>query len=486
MHNLSLDFLFHPQSIAIAGASETANKFNAGLKFLEGLLAFGYKGKIYPVSPGGGEVLGLKIYKNLKEIPGQVDYVISAIPAQYTPQLVEDAATKGVKAIHFFTSGFSEIESGEGEKLQKEIIKIARRGGIRIIGPNCLGIYCPSGGMTFNPDISRQSGTVGMVSQSGGNAAHCIHEGNSRGIYFSKVISMGNGADLNESDFLEYLIDDPDTKIITAYIEGVRDGPRFLKALKAATKVKPVIIFKVGNSDVGAEVAASHTTAMAGSSKIWEGLLRQSGAIQVHSIEEMVDVTAAFLNMPAPAGRNAAVIGIGGGASVIAADEFINAGLELPRLSLKVRQGLLGIQGSEAGRIFKNPVDVNNFEGPEKFLLTVKAIEASDNVDFLVIQVAYDHFGLISAADKEFLTGVYIYSVIQLKDKVDKPIAVILHSFSANHTKKLALESYDKLSKVGFTVFFSIPRAAVAMSKYIWYQEWLKSHRAGPIKKSAG
>ncbi|MDD5312088.1 MAG: CoA-binding protein [Dehalococcoidia bacterium] len=485
MHNMNLDFLFHPRSIAIAGASGTENKFNAGLKFLEGLLAFGYKGKIYPISPGGGEVLGLKIYKNIKDIPGQVDYVISAIPAQYTPQLVADASSKGVKAIHFFTSGFSEIESRNGEKLQKEIIKIARRAGIRIIGPNCLGIYCPAGGMTFNPDISKQSGPVGMISQSGGNAAHCIHEANSRGIYFSKVISMGNGADLNESDFLEYLIDDPDTKIITAYIEGVRQGPRFLKALKAAARVKPVIIFKVGNSEVGAEAAASHTTAMAGSSRIWEGLLKQVGAIQVNSIEEMVDVTAALLHMPAPAGKNAAVIGIGGGASVIAADEFINAGLELPRLSLKVRQGLLGIQGSEAGRIFKNPVDVNNFEGPEKFLLTVKAIEACDNVDFLVIQVAYDHFGLISATDKEFLTSVYIYSIVQLKDKVDKPIAIILHSFSANSTRKLAAESYNQLAEAGFTVFLSIPRAAVALSKYIDYCKWLKSHRTGTNKKAA-
>ena len=287
---LDLEFLFHPQSIAIAGVKDVNIKFNPGLMFLEALIKFGYKGRLYPLNPGGGEVLGLKVYKNVQEIPDPVDYIISAIPAKNTPQLVADAAAKGVKAIHFFTSGFGEIENIEGEKLQAEILTLARRGGVRIIGPNCLGLYCPQSGLTFNPEVSQEIGSVGMISQSGGNASHAIAEGNTRGIHFSKVISMGNGADLNESDYLEYLTHDPETKIITAYLEGIKEGPRFLKALKAAAKIKPVIIFKVGNSESGAEAAASHTTALAGSSRVWEGLLRQAGAIQVHSIEEMIDV----------------------------------------------------------------------------------------------------------------------------------------------------------------------------------------------------
>jgi len=476
MSALELDFLFHPQSIAIAGVSDVNNPFNTGLKFLEALTAFGYKGKLYPLNPNGGEVMGLKIYKNVKDIPDQVDYVISAIPSRYTPQLVADAAARGVKAIHFFTSGFGEIENIEGKKLQTEILEIARQGGVRIIGPNCLGIYCPEGGLTFNPDMAKVSGPVGMISQSGGNSAYAVTEGNSRGVYFSKVISMGNGADLNESDYLEYLTLDPETRIITAYLEGVKDGLRFQKALKAATKVKPVIIFKVGSSESGAEAAVSHTTALAGSDRVWEGLLKQVGAIQVYSIEEMIDVTVAFQQMPVPKGRNTAIVGIGGGASVIAADEFSRAGLVLPRFSQKTRQILIGNFSTEAGRIFKNPVDMNSFESHEAFIKTIKTIEADDNVDLLVLHIAFDHFGLISSEDKERMSRAYHSFILDLKTKVEKPMAVILHSFASDRTRKLASDIYDSLTKAGFAVFTSIPRAADALSKFIWHREWLNTH----------
>ncbi|HUL31027.1 MAG TPA: CoA-binding protein, partial [Thermodesulfobacteriota bacterium] len=162
--NTNLDFLFHPKTIAIAGVSEKTKQFNAGLKFLEALTEFGFKGKIYPMNPSGGEVMGMKIYQSVKEIPDQIDFVISAVPARFTPQLVEDAAEKGVKAIHFFTSGFGEIENSEGERLQVEIMAKAKAGGIRVIGPNCLGLYCPAGGLTFNADFERASGPVGMIS----------------------------------------------------------------------------------------------------------------------------------------------------------------------------------------------------------------------------------------------------------------------------------------------------------------------------------
>ncbi|MBI4766439.1 MAG: CoA-binding protein [Deltaproteobacteria bacterium] len=367
---LDLDYLFHPQSIAIAGVKDVNIKFNPGLMFLEALIKFGYKGRLYPLNLNGGKVLGLKVYKNVQEIPDPVDYIISAIPAKNTPQLVADASAKGVKAIHFFTSGFGEIENIEGEKLQAEILSLARRGGVRIIGPNCLGLYCPQGGLTFNPEVSRESGPVGMISQSGGNASHAIAEGNSRGIHFSKVISMGNGADLNESDYLEYLTHDPETKIITAYLEGIKEGPRFLKAL---------------------------------------------------------------------------------------------------------RQELMKLYPSEAGRIFKNPIDMNGLENQEVFLETIRIIEAEDEVDLLIFHVAFDHFGLISGDDKALMTGLFHVLILDLIHKVKKPMAVILHSFVTDRAGKLAKEIHDSLTKVGFAVFLSIPRAARALSKFIRYQNRINS-----------
>jgi acyl-CoA synthetase (NDP forming) len=467
----SLDFLFHPKSVAIAGVSDDVNKFNAGLKYLESLKEFGFKGKIYPMNPAGGQVMGMKIYKSVKAIPGKVDFVISAIPARYTPQLVADSVEKGVKAIHFFTSGFSEIENIEGKRLQAEIMGKARRGGIRVVGPNCLGIYCPSGGLSFNADFEKAGGPVGMISQSGGNAAHCVHEGNGRGVLFSKVISMGNGADLNESDYLEYMVSDSETRIITGYIEGVREGPRFFKALKAASARKPVILLKVGTSGPGAEAAVSHTTALAGSNQVWDGMLKQAGVVRANSIEEMMDITLAFQHMAPPRGNRIVITGIGGGASVILADEFTNAGLVLPRLGDKLRKNLIGLYPSEAGRIFKNPVDLNNFESPDIFFKTMKMLDGCAEADILAIHVAFDHFGLISIKDKEFMIGIYLKLIGQIKKELKKPLAIILHSYTSSHTRKLAYDATADLTQAGFAVFPSIQRAAVALGKFARYHE---------------
>ncbi len=476
----NLDFLFHPQTIAIAGVSDKVKRFNAGLEYLESLRQFGFKGKLYPVNPSGGQINGMPIYKSVKDIPDHVDFIISAIPAPYTPQLVADAAEKGVRAIHFFTSGFSEIENADGKRLQADIMNRAKKGGIRIIGPNCLGLYCPGSGLSFNADFAKTSGPVAMISQRGGNAAHCIQEGNSRGVLFSKVISMGNGADLNESDYLEYLADDEETEIITAYIEGVRQGPRFFKALKKAAGTKPTIILKVGTSASGADAAVSHTTAMAGSDEVWNGILRQAGAVRAGSIEEMMDITLAFEHMPAPAGNNIVIIGIGGGASVLLADEFSRQGLVLPRLSDKLRQSLIELFSTEAGRIFKNPIDLNNFESADIFLKTMKTLDQSEEADLLMIHVAFDHFGLISIKDKELMIGVYLELIKQFKKEIGKPLAVILHSYSSPEMRKLAFDAGNALTAAGIAVFPSIQRAAVAMGKFADYHK--KRGAAVPVK----
>jgi acyl-CoA synthetase (NDP forming) len=291
---------------------------------------------------------------------------------------------------------------------------------------------------------------------------------------------MGNGADLNESDYLEYLAQDDETKIITAYIEGVKEGSRFFRALKSATKSKPVIILKVGTSESGAEAAVSHTTALAGSNQVWEGVLRQAGAIRAGSIEEMMDITLAFQHMPAPKGNKIVIAGIGGGASVILADEFSKAGLVLPRLGDELRKSLIDLYPSEAGRIFKNPVDLNNFESPEIFIKTMKALDQCEEADLLAIHVAFDHFGLISIKDKEFVIGIYLKLIGQISREIKKPLAIILHSFTSAQTRKLAYDAGKELTAAGLAVFPSIQRAAMALSKFVHYHE--KRRAAGRVK----
>ena len=476
---LTLDYLFHPRSIAVAGVSGDEAKFSAGRRFVRSLLDYGFKGKIYPIGSGDGEVFDLKIYPSIKDIPGSVDYVISAIPVRSTPQLVADCATKGVRAIQFFTSGFSEIEDKAGEQLELEILRIARQGGIRIIGPNCMGLYCPVTGLSFSLDFPGQkgfpkrSGSLGLIAQSGGNSFYSVREAATRGVYFSKVISYGNACDLNEADFLEYLADDPETKIIAAYIEGLRNSPRFTTVLRRATKAKPVIVFKAGTTEIGTRIAASHTSAIAGSNVIWESFLKQAGAIQVYSIEEVVDVALLFSCGFNPKGRNTAVIGAGGGVSVQSADNCSNAGLTLPMLPTQVKRKLNDIYVTEAGRIFRNPVDIAPFTGSEVLLNAIKVIADCERIDLLIMHVAFDAWSLI---DRNDVVKPYIEAMLNLTTVVNKPVAIALHSHATDEAKQLASEAQVKLSEVGFPVYPSVKRAATAISRFMQYREWLEGN----------
>lgn len=228
-----LDFIFHPKSIAVIGT--TAGKvltFNAGNLFLKALIDFGYPGKLYAVGRSGGEVGGMKIYPSVSDIPDGVDFVTVAIPNLFIPQLVEECGQKGVKVMHLFVSGFGEIEGKIGTRLQEEMLRIAAKYKIRIIGPNCMGVYCPASRLTMAINFSEIPGDVGYLAQSGGQCILGIREATLRGIYFSKAVSYGNAADVNECDLLEYFANDPETNIITAYIEGTNDGPRLIRVLK--------------------------------------------------------------------------------------------------------------------------------------------------------------------------------------------------------------------------------------------------------------
>ena len=259
------------------------------------LVRYEFEGRLYPVNPKVDEILGLKAYPNVRDIPGPVDHVICSIPAPLVPQLIEDCVAKGVKVVHMFTAGFSETGEEEGVRLEAKILQIAKRGGIRLIGPNCMGIYCPSSHISFDEAFPKESGVVGFFSQSGANASELAHMGALRGIHFSKVVSYGNALDLNEVELLEYFIQDPETEIIAAYIEGVKDGQRFVRLLREAAQVKPTIVLKGGRTQSGTGAVASHTGSLAGEDEVFDALCRQMGAIRVYSLEELADVIQAKL-----------------------------------------------------------------------------------------------------------------------------------------------------------------------------------------------
>ncbi|MCK5213659.1 MAG: CoA-binding protein, partial [Dehalococcoidia bacterium] len=219
MSTSNLDALFNPRSIAIVGVSTKGGPGQlGGNSYLNSMIEMGFKGKLYPVNPKGGVIQGLTVYPRLTDIPGPVDFVVSAIPASGAIQLMKDCAEKGVKAVHFFTSGFSELRKQEGIDMERALVKLAHEHGVRIVGPNCMGVYCPGSGVSFLSDLCKEKGQTGMICQSGGNAIYVAREAARRGVRFSKVVSYGNASDVNETDLMEYMADDPETGIIMAYI----------------------------------------------------------------------------------------------------------------------------------------------------------------------------------------------------------------------------------------------------------------------------
>lgn len=457
MAEKNLDYLFHPRSIAVAGAA-------IGNKYLQGLLECNFQGKLYPINPAGGELFGLKVYKSISEVPDSIDYVILCVRAGFTPRFMTEAAAKGVKAIHFFSSGFGEVEDAQGKELENEILALARSLGIRILGPNCMGIYCPQSGLTFSvslPDqdaFPRQSGPLAFISQSGGNSIFFVNDAVTRGKHFSKVVSFGNGVDIAESELLEYLASDPETEIITAYLEGVRDGGRFARTLKKVAEVKPVIVCKVGQTESGMRAAASHTGSLAGSQQIWEGVLKQANAVKVDSIEELTDAAMLFLRCPVPAGNRVAVVGSGGGASVQAADDFANAGQTLPPLTAEAKRRLRETFGSETGCSFRNPVDIMRMD-PE----IIKAIHDSPDVDTLVLHIVIDLWSMI---DKQSVATAAVESFIKVKPELTKPAVVVIHCQSTGRARSLADQAQKKLVEAGFSVYPTMKRAALALQRY--------------------
>jgi len=482
MSKPSLDYLFKPNSIALAGVSPDISKPNLAQLFTKSLRCFGFKGEIYPLHPSGGEIFGMKVYKNVKDIEGEVDYVVSAIPARFTPQLIRDCVEKRVKAVHLFTSGYSEIEDEIGKHLEAEILSIARKGGIRMIGPNCMGLYCPSSGMTFAaeyPDqkaFPKKPGSLGLISQSGGNTIYTIRQCAERGVFFSKAISYGNAADLNETDYLDYMADDPDTKLIAMYIEGLKDGRRFRQAMTKALASKPVIVNKTGNTETGARTCTSHTSSIAGSADIWSNFLKQSGAIQVGDMDELADVSLAFTMMPGPAGRNVAVVGSGGGAGVQAADDITNAGLYLPMLPAKVRKKLHDIYGTEAGSIFRNPVDSPPLRGVDNLANAVQAIAASEQVDIILMHFGLDNWAMIS---RSIPLQNFVETVSKLSTVIKKPLAIVLHYAVDPAARVLADQAQERIVALGLPVYPSIGRAARAIARYIDYFDRRKSRLQG-------
>jgi acyl-CoA synthetase (NDP forming) len=459
--------IFYPKSVAVVGASSTSIKI--GSVWVSALLSAGFPGPIYPVGSSGGRIFNLEIFPNLRLVPGEVGYVIVAIPRQSVLELLDDCASKKVKAVQFFTAGFSETGTPQGYKLEEQMLGKARQGGMRIIGPNCIGIYCPEHKIPFLLGTLGESGSVGFVSQSGGIAVKLIEIGIARHINYSKGVSFGNGIDLNASDFLQYLAADPKTKVIGAYLEGTRDGARLFNTMKEVARVKPLVVWKGGRTEAGAQAAMSHTGSLASSAAIWSAMLRQAGAIEVHSLEELTDTLLIFQQLNCWQGANVAIIGGladgGGGISVSAGDACMENELKVPPLSFETKQELSKLLG-EVGSILRNPVDVSQAQNMATLFQAIDLVARDTVIDIVLIQEDIDI--LLPVYSEKGLEEINEF-FIELRSRHNKPIIVILPPGSAE-PERLQIE--QKLLAASIPVFCSMERAAKAIYKLTRYSCW--------------
>lgn len=477
-----LDAIFFPRRLAVIGAS--ANPDTWGSRFLKALIDFGFKGKLFPVNPKGGEVFGLKVYPTVADIPEPVDSADIMVPASSVPQVLRECLAAGIKGAQIYSSGFAETGDPERAALEEELKAIAAQG-IRVIGPNCFGVYCPAGGHTLLPggDFPKESGPIGFISQSGGHAVELGRQARGRGLRFSKAVSYGNACDVNEADLLEYMSRDPDTKIITMYLEGPREGRRFFDLVKSTAPIKPVVIWKAGLTEAGARAVRSHTGSLGGEEAIWRALFKQTAAIRVGSLEELADTAEALLALPRETGRRIGMVGGGGGTSVAATDACAAAGLTVPPFDDALRARLAEILPL-AGTMMRNPVDVGvPLVPPDVFQSVLETVASVENVDTLIatqplFYVLGGHFPMESPDE---MVRALVDVPAAVRDKFGKPVIIVLpvggEEVEMADAERGRRRARDRYREMGILALPSLDRVAKAVANVVTYYEKLASTR---------
>jgi acyl-CoA synthetase (NDP forming) len=461
----NLDPLFMPKTIAVAGASATS--ISMGNTFLRRLKEFGYQGTVYPIHPKAEEINGLKAYASFADTPETIDYAYISIAAERVPPML--AAAKGqVKFAQVLSSGFAEVP--EGVALQDELVAAAKEGGSRLIGPNCLGTYSPRGGVTFPERATNEPGVVGVISQSGGLATDIVRLGQRRGLRFSGLVTVGNCADLNEADVLEYYLSDPETRVIGLYLENDKNARRIFELLSQNASDKPVVLLKGGRTQQGRAAAASHTGSLAGGDEGWVALSKQTGAVLVESLGSFLDVLLAFQfltpNRTRPTQR-IALFGNGGGTSVLATDSFARLGLDVARFEDKTRQVLEALK-LPPGTSVANPIDapvgtLQTEEGriAEKILDGVYAHSAPDAFVMHLNLTAFTGRG----APGDTLNNL-VNAALRIQEKYpgQAHFVLVLRSDGEEDTEALKREFEAKAAQVNMPVYGELIEAAGALA----------------------
>ncbi|MGB9736007.1 MAG: acetate--CoA ligase alpha subunit [bacterium] len=450
-----LDTIFKPKSVALVGASKVPGK--VGYSLLKNIKEGGFTGKIYPVNPSAQEILGIKVYPDIKSIPDTLDLVVFMIPPKAIVSSIQDCAEKKARFVIVISAGFKEV-GVEGALLERQLKEQADKYNIRIVGPNCLGIIDTKA--KFNASFAADmplKGDISIISQSGALLTAILDWALANDMGFSKFVSLGNKADLNEADFIEYLADDPDTRVILGYIEGVSDGKSFIEKAYRASKKKPVILIKAGGTKVGARASSSHTGTLAGSDAAFDAAFKQSGVIRAHTIEELFDIGKLLESQPLPAEGGLAIITNAGGPGIITADATERANIRLAHLSDENILALKKVLPPSAA--FGNPFDIIGDALADRY---------KSAIDIII-------------KDKD-VGGIFVLLTPQDMTEIEKTANIVVDS--AKNTDKPVLAGFMggrdvsrgiKILNNGKVPNYVFPESAIRAYRIaLDYREWLK------------
>jgi acetyltransferase len=479
MHNL--EAIFSPQSVAVVGASTTPGK--VGHDIFLNILKGGYTGVLYPVNPAARSISSVRAYPSLTEIPDELDLAIIILPPRAALQATQDAVTKGVEGIVIVSAGFREV-GGEGVEIENRIVSLCREAGVRLVGPNCLGVINPLPSVRLNASFSTrmpEPGKISFISQSGALCTAVLDFAADRHFGFSKFISIGNKADVDELDLLEYLHEDPDTEVIMIYLEELRRGPEFIEVVKKITsghRQTPVLVIKSGRTSAGARAAASHTGALAGSEAVYESIFEQSGMIRADSINELFDFASAFtyktetalgkLRRKLPRNNRVAIITNAGGPGIVATDMTISSGLKLAQFSEETIEALARHLPVTAN--LHNPVDVIGDAPKERYENALSVVLKDEGVDgALVILTPQSMTNTLGTAE----------AIVRVARTSIKPILCCFMGVID------VSKGVRYLQEHGYPVFDFPENAAKAFGAIYRYSEWLSRQQSRPFEPFA-
>ncbi|MCE5330250.1 acetate--CoA ligase [bacterium] len=453
---MSLEKFFCPDSVAIIGAARDEGK--VGHTILESVMNSGFKGSIYPINPKADEIHGIKCLKSILDAPGDVDLAIIVIPGQFVLSAIDDCAKKNVKAAIVISAGFKET-GAEGAKLEQELFEKAKKYNMRILGPNCLGMSnttCPVNA-SFSPEMP-DDGVIAFISQSGALGTAVLDWAKLAKIGISKFVSLGNKVDISETDVFEYLEDDDSCKVITAYLEAVSDGQRFIDVSKKVTKKKPIVVVKSGNTSAGAKAVSSHTGSLAGSSKAYEAAFKQAGIIRAKTIRNLFDYSTALAYQPLPKGRNLVLITNAGGPGIMATDVCEENNINLPALEKETVEKLKEFLPAAAN--FHNPIDVLGDALADRYKKALEIIIKDKNVDAIIVLLTPQ------AMTQAYETAV---GIVEVANKLNGEIPI----FTCFMGGKAVKDGVDYLTDHKIPNF-DIPEGAVNTLRVMMnYHEWL-------------